>query len=71
METGSTLASATCQITWYHHISLFAKVMDEIERVYYIIETAQNGWSRDTMLAQIANSYISRAGKKNSLEKVA
>lgn len=45
--------------------------MDEIERVYYIIETAQNGWSRDTMLAQIANSYISGAGKKNSLGKVA
>lgn len=45
--------------------------MDEIERVYYIIETAQNGWSRDTMLTQIANGYISGAGKKNSLEKVA
>jgi len=45
--------------------------MDEIERVYYIIETAQNGWSRDTMLTQIANGYISGAGKKNSLGKVA
>lgn len=50
------------QVTWYHHISLLSKVKDEAERAYYIIETAQNGWSRDTMLTQIANGYIHAKG---------
>lgn len=50
------------QITWYHHISLLAKVKDDAERAYYITETAQNGWSRDVMLMQIANGYIHAKG---------
>ena len=50
------------QITWYHHISLLSKVKDIAERAYYITETAQNGWSRDVMLMQIANGYILAKG---------
>lgn len=50
------------QITWYHHISLLTKVKDATERAYYITETAQNGWSRDVMLTQIANGYINAKG---------
>ena len=50
------------QITWYHHISLLSKVKDIAERAYYITETAQNGWSRDVMLMQIANGYIQAKG---------
>lgn len=50
------------QITWYHHISLLSKVKDIAERAYYITETAQNGWSRDVMLIQIANGYIHAKG---------
>lgn len=33
------------QISWYHHISLMHEVSDPIERVYYILKTAQEGWS--------------------------
>lgn len=51
------------QITWYHHISLLPKVKDDAERAYYITETAQNGWSRDVMLMQIANGYIHAKGR--------
>lgn len=51
------------QITWYHHISLLSKVKDIAERAYYITETAQNGWSRDVMLMQIANGYIHAKGR--------
>lgn len=50
------------QITWYHHISLLSKVKGLVERVYYIVETAQNGWSRDVMLMQITNGYIHTKG---------
>lgn len=58
------------QITWYHHISLLSKVKDDAERAYYITETAQNGWSRDVMLTQIANGYIHAKGHAiNNFEK--
>ena len=50
------------QISWYHHISLLSKIKDEADRAYYITETAQNGWSRDVMLMQIANGYIHAKG---------
>lgn len=51
------------QISWYHHISLIAKVPTaNAERAFYIMETAANGWSRDVMLSQVANGYIKAKG---------
>ena len=50
------------QITWYHHISLLSKLKDDVERAYYITETAHNGWSRDVMMMQIGNGYINAKG---------
>jgi predicted nuclease of restriction endonuclease-like (RecB) superfamily len=50
------------QITWYHHISLLSKVKDKTERALYILATAQEGWSRDAMLMQVANNYIAAKG---------
>lgn len=59
------------QITWYHHISLIPKVKDLAERAYYIMATAQEGWSRDVMLLQIANDYINAKGKAvNNFDRV-
>jgi predicted nuclease of restriction endonuclease-like (RecB) superfamily len=59
------------QITWYHHISLLTKVKDNIERAYYITETAHNGWSRDVMMMQINNGYIKAKGHAiNNFENV-
>lgn len=49
-------------LSWYHHISLLPKVSDEATRALYILETARNGWSRDTMLSQIANGYLKAVG---------
>ena len=45
------------QITWYHHISMFPKVKDNILRAFYITESALQGWSRDIMLMQIEDGY--------------
>lgn len=50
------------QITWYHHISLLPKVKDIAQRAFYIMTTAQEGWSRDMMLTQINNGYINAKG---------
>lgn len=50
------------QIPWYHHISLLTKVKDEVERAFYILETAENSWSRDTMLLQVKSDLYNRKG---------
>ena len=58
------------QITWYHHISLIPKVKDMAERAFYILATAQEGWSRDVMLLQIANGYAHAKGRSiNNFDK--
>lgn len=58
------------QITWYHHISLIPKVKDMAERAFYILATAQEGWSRDVMLLQIAHDYIHAKGNSiNNFDK--
>ena len=51
------------QIPWYHHISLLTKIKDINERVFYLTETANNGWSRDTMLLQIKGDLYNRKGQ--------
>ncbi|MDE5575553.1 MAG: PDDEXK nuclease domain-containing protein [Bacteroidales bacterium] len=60
-ENGYVQVSLT-QISWYHHMSLIAKVPTDAERAFYIMETAANGWSRDVMLSQVANGYIIAKG---------
>ena len=45
------------QITWYHHISMFPKVKENVLRAFYITESASQGWSRDIMLMQIEDGY--------------
>lgn len=50
------------QISWYHHISLLSKVEDPLIRAYYILRTAQEGWSRDIMILQIANQAHLKQG---------
>lgn len=64
--------ASLAQITWYHHITLLAKVKNESDRLFYVQETAINGWSRDVMVMQIETDYLKRKGKattnfKNSL----
>lgn len=59
-ETGQV---SLAQIPWYHHISLLTKVKEEEERLFYILATAQNNWSRDTMLLQVKSNLYQRQGK--------
>ena len=55
------------QISWYHHISLIPKVKETENRAFYIMATAHEGWSRDTMLTKkftvISISHISSVRK--------
>jgi len=59
---GEFVQAALAQITWYHHLTLLDKVKDPQQRMGYIQETAQNGWSRDVMVYQIESKYIERKG---------
>ena len=51
------------QIPWYHHISLLTKTKNINERIFYLTETAKNGWSRNTMLLQIKSDLYKRQGR--------
>lgn len=60
---GQEVQVPLAQITWYHHISLLTKVKDPHARVFYIMETARNEWSRNVMLLQIQSNLYERSGK--------
>lgn len=51
------------QITWYHNITLLDKVKNYEERLWYVYETAKNGWSRNVLVAQIQTGLYKRQGK--------
>lgn len=62
-EDGEFLQVPLAKLSWYHHISLLPKAKDDATRAFYILETMINGWSRDVMLLQVDNNYISAKGK--------
>ena len=60
--TQATLA----QITWYHNTTLLDKIHNYDERLWYVNETAKNGWSRNVMVAQIQTGLYNRQGKSTN-----
>jgi hypothetical protein len=51
------------QITWYHHITLLEKVKDKEERVWYIQQAIEHGWSRNVLWHHIDTRLFHRRGK--------
>src|SRR5207244_4329870 len=41
------------QITWYHNITLLEKLKAPEERLWYVRQTIQHGWSRNVIVYQI------------------
>ncbi|MBD2410831.1 hypothetical protein FACHB389_35455 [Nostoc calcicola FACHB-389] len=41
------------QITWYHNIALLEKVKSSEERLWYVQQTIQHGWSRNKISSEI------------------
>ena len=52
--------ASLAQITWYHNITLMDKVKDRDIYLWYVSQTAKNGWSRDVMVHQIESDLYSR-----------
>lgn len=51
------------QLPWFHHVVLMEKIKDLPIRVWYMQQIILNGWSRNTLLLQIAACAHERAGK--------
>jgi len=54
---------ALAQITWYHNITLLEKVKDPAERLWYVQQTVEHGWSRNMLVHQIESKLYERQGK--------
>jgi predicted nuclease of restriction endonuclease-like (RecB) superfamily len=50
------------QLPWYHHITLLDKVKETDERLFYISQAVQNGWSRNVLVNQIESGLYFRKG---------
>ena len=51
------------QIPWFHNCTIVDKVKDPTERLWYIQQTIQHGWSRNVLVHQIESGLYHRQGK--------
>lgn len=50
-------------ISWYHNITLLEKLKSPEERLWYVQQTIQHGWSRNVLVHQIESKLYHRQGK--------
>ena len=50
------------QIPWTHNIILIEKIKDKELRYWYMVQTLQNGWSKDVLSLMIKSEVHKRAG---------
>ena len=60
---GQIWQQLVAQIPWGHNILIFSKSRDVNEAHFYIQQTIENAWSRDTLALQIKTALFDRAGK--------
>ena len=51
------------KIPWRHHVEIFTKSKTLTEAHFYIAETINNGWGRETLALQIKSNLYQRQGK--------
>jgi len=54
---------AAAQLPWFHNCVLLDKVKDATQRLWYIEQAIQNGWSRNVLVIQIESGLFRRQGK--------
>jgi predicted nuclease of restriction endonuclease-like (RecB) superfamily len=54
---------AAAQLPWFHNCVLLDKVKDRVERLWYIQQAIENGWSRNVLVIQIESGLYRRQGK--------
>jgi predicted nuclease of restriction endonuclease-like (RecB) superfamily len=55
--------TVSAQIPWSHNIALLDKVKDQQERLWYLQQTVEHGWSVAVLEAQIETGLLQRRGK--------
>lgn len=63
----------SAQIPWSHNILILDKIREDEQRIWYMEQTAVNGWSYDVLAFQIKSNLYSRqvlGDKPNNFEKV-
>jgi predicted nuclease of restriction endonuclease-like (RecB) superfamily len=58
----SILQQLVAQLPWGHNVRLLDYVKDPAERLWYVRETIQNGWSRNVLVMQIESGLFRRQG---------
>jgi len=56
-------ATAVAQIPWGHNIAILEKLQSNAQRLWYIQQTIENGWSRASLVMWIESDLYSRQGK--------
>ncbi len=51
------------QLPWFHHCVLLDKVKNVDERLFYVQQSIENGWSRNVLVIQIESDLYHRQGK--------
>jgi len=59
----SIVQQAAAQLPWFHNCVLLDKVKTGPERLWYIQQAIQNGWSRNVLVMQIDSGLYRRQGK--------
>lgn len=59
----SIVQKLSAQITWSHNIALLDKVKDEKERLWYMQQAIEHGWSLTILEIQIETNLYHRPGK--------
>lgn len=60
------LQQVVAKIPWGHNVRLLDKVKDPEERVWYVRQTIENGWSRNVLAAQVESDLYHRQGRATS-----
>lgn len=63
LEGRVNLLTYALQIPWGHNIILIEKVKNREERLWYMQQTLENGWSRDILVLNIKSGLFDRQGK--------
>lgn len=62
---------ASAQIPWSYNIAVLDKVKDQEQRIWYVREAAETGWSHNVLIHQIESGLYERqavAGKVSNFE---
>lgn len=57
---------AVAQIPWSHNCIILEKIQASEERLFYIQQTVEGGWSRDVLAHQIESRFYQRTGKADT-----